>query len=240
MHEAYLDERIRGFEPDYDLVMAFLPPPVHYRARVLLALKNELWDLLLGISETEVAMARLQWWREEWARVGSGEARHPVTQAVAKAKLNSAAAIDPALYAAGIWHTEFHPDDMKQMVESLDGLAAFLADVEGHAVAPWSRLVHAELLERIPALSAVGRSVLPMKEAARLGLRREDLARDGHGKLVQHHIHDKCPSVSGESSVATMFAAAAWCRAESIGRPRRGGRFVTLWRVWKQRRVVNW
>lgn len=240
MHDAYLDERIRDFEPDYDLVMAFIPQPLQYRARVLLALKNELWDLLLGISETEVAMARLQWWREEWTRVGNGEARHPVTQAVAEAELNCSAAIDPALYAAGIWHTEFHPDDMNQLVESLDGMARFLADVEGHAAAPWNRLIHAELLERIPALSAVGRSVLPMQEAARLGLRREDLARDGHGKLVQHHIDDGFPAVSGESSVATMFSAAAWCRAASIGRHRKPGRFTTLWRVWRQRRAVNW
>lgn len=240
MHDAYLDERIRDFEPDYELVMAFVPDHQERRARVLLALKNELWDLLIGISEAEIAMARLQWWREEWARVGKGEARHPVTQAVADAGLQVQARIDPALYAAGTWHTEFHPDDMDQLLQSLSGMAQFLADVEKHPVAPWNRLIHAELLERLPDLSSAGRSVLPMKEAATLGLRREDLAGAGHGKLVQHHIGSGTPRVAGESSVASLFAAAAWSRVERIGRRSSARGFARLWRVWRQRQAMDW
>ncbi len=60
----------------------------------------EIEHAAFGIREAQPAAIKLQWWAEELARAATGEARHPLTQALASRM--SAAAIPPREWHAAI------------------------------------------------------------------------------------------------------------------------------------------
>lgn len=60
----------------------FLPPPQRRAITALYAFCREVDDVVDECEDANVARIKLQWWREEAARIFDGTPRHPVAQAL--------------------------------------------------------------------------------------------------------------------------------------------------------------
>lgn len=68
--------------PELDLALRFVPARERDAQAAFACLRRELEHAAFGIREEQPAALKLQWWAEEFARAGNGEARHPLTQAL--------------------------------------------------------------------------------------------------------------------------------------------------------------
>lgn len=83
--------------PELALAMRFVPAHERDVRAAFACLVLEIEHAAFGIREAQPAAIKLQWWAEELARAAKGEARHPLTQALASR-------IAAAAIPQGEWH----------------------------------------------------------------------------------------------------------------------------------------
>jgi phytoene synthase len=83
--------------PEQLVVAAFLPPGQRQRAAAFGTFVHELAQAAFDASEAHVALAKLQWWRQELEMALAGSARHPVSRELFE---QSMPATDPGLWTA--------------------------------------------------------------------------------------------------------------------------------------------
>jgi phytoene synthase len=76
--------------PEFGLALKFVRGPTRNECSAFACLVFELEHAAFGIREAEPAAIKLQWWAEEFARLGKNEARHPLTQVLAPRVQSSA------------------------------------------------------------------------------------------------------------------------------------------------------
>lgn len=177
--------------PELEVALAFTPPSLRAAQGAFACLVHELEYAAFGIAEPQPALFKLQWWTEELAAAGRGEASHPLTQALA-------AAVPVARIAPESWQTVCAAAfSLREAAPAGDGeslLAEFatlyqpLAQIQTQLFAPLevAALSRARSLARVVrecanlgAALAAGRLPLPLDLLARHRLARGDLAQPG-------------------------------------------------------------
>lgn len=193
----------RAASPRRELAWAFLRRDERIRYGALAALVHEWGKTLREVRETQIAAAKLGWWREEMQRAVQGEARHPLTQALGAdactraiplaywtAPVESAItmlALPPAADFAAQCGT-FAP--FAGAVAELETRVWFGAGAESVRAARVTLFGH--LTANARALVAEvehGRSPLPMNLLARHGLTLEALGSDSPARRVALRDH---------------------------------------------------
>jgi len=173
----------------------FLPPERRRAITALYAFCREVDDIADEVSDTDVARAKLAWWRTEVANLFAGHPHHPVTRALAP--FVSAYGIDAArlneiidgMEMDLVHHRYADFDALRLYCHRVAGVVGQLsASIFGHSNP--STLEYAEALGIAFQLTNIIRDVgedarrdrvyLPADELARFGLTTEDiLARRG-------------------------------------------------------------
>ncbi len=78
----YCQNRAAASGSSFYYSFVFLPPDTRRAITAFYALCRELDDVVDECHERQVAMAKLDWWREEIARFAAGEPQHPATRAL--------------------------------------------------------------------------------------------------------------------------------------------------------------
>ncbi|HEU4663635.1 MAG TPA: squalene/phytoene synthase family protein [Dokdonella sp.] len=195
MDDAAGDAPLASFEakwshahPEFGLALTFVPGPLRTPYGAFACIGYEIEHAAFGIRESQPAALKLQWWAEEFARLGDGGARHPLTQALAV--LPGIAAVRPAQ-----WHeivvgafAQRDPEpaaDAQALFAAYDALYRPLAAIESPLFAlDAATLARARSLARAVRETATladalrdGRLPLPLDLLARHRLARGDLAR---------------------------------------------------------------
>ncbi|HET7269309.1 MAG TPA: squalene/phytoene synthase family protein [Oleiagrimonas sp.] len=157
------------------------------------ALEHELVSATYGISEPEVAAAKLNWWGEELGGAAASGGRHPLVKALfADPAVRD---IDPAVWLAPVVaalarQDQATPADFATQMERTQAFHRTLAALETRICfgadadpARASRMASLDyLLQALtvaPENATVGRLPLPMDRMARHNLDRDGLADDG-------------------------------------------------------------
>lgn len=183
----------RGANPRRALAWLFLRPDERTRYGALAALLQEWHKAAREVSEPQVAVAKLGWWREEMPRAAQGGARHPLTQTLfADACVRAVpvtfwtAPVDAYGMALATPPAADFAAQCAAAAPLADAVAALETRVWFGAAADPARAARVALFVRLcadlralPAEVARGRSPLPMHLLARHGLTLESLAQDG-------------------------------------------------------------
>jgi 15-cis-phytoene synthase len=78
----YCQERAAASGSSFYYSFVFLPPDTRRAITAFYALCRELDDVVDECQERQVAMAKLDWWREEIGRFAAGKPEHPATRAL--------------------------------------------------------------------------------------------------------------------------------------------------------------
>jgi 15-cis-phytoene synthase len=176
--------------PEFGLALHFSRGEERTARSAFGCLLFELEHAAFGIREMQPAATKLQWWAEEFARTGKGEARHPLTQALGERV--RAAAIPLLRWQEAIVGAlaQRDPEPAADRNALLDGYARLyrpLAEVEaslfGASDAEPTARVFAltRALQETGALADAlrdGRLPLPLDLLARHRLARGDLSRE--------------------------------------------------------------
>src|SRR5688572_21280339 len=81
--DQYCQEKAAASGSSFYYSFLFLPEDKRRAITALYAFCREVDDVVDECSDTGVARTKLQWWREEVARLFERKPRHPVTQALA-------------------------------------------------------------------------------------------------------------------------------------------------------------
>ncbi|MDN5925191.1 MAG: phytoene synthase, partial [Xanthomonadales bacterium] len=68
--------------PEWALAMPYLHGGEHAALIALACLEQQWIESVYGIGETDVAVAKLSWWRQELDAARGGAAQHPLTKAL--------------------------------------------------------------------------------------------------------------------------------------------------------------
>ena len=80
--EQYCDDKAARSGSSFYYSFLFLPAPQRRAITALYAFCREVDDVVDECNDVNVAYAKLQWWRDEVARLFAGAPQHPVTQAL--------------------------------------------------------------------------------------------------------------------------------------------------------------
>ncbi|NCT68030.1 MAG: hypothetical protein GXC76_10370 [Rhodanobacteraceae bacterium] len=175
--------------PELGLGLGFVAAAQRRAQTAFACIACEIEHAAFAIRAAEPALIKLQWWAEELARAGRGEARHPLTQALAEHP--ELAALPPAQWHAVVAgaFAQRDPEPAADRAAQLDGYAALygpLATIEAHLFPPLDAAASARVralaraLRETAALGDVlrdGRLPLPLDLLARHRLARGDLAQ---------------------------------------------------------------
>jgi phytoene synthase len=81
-HHQYCQDRAAASGSSFYYSFVFLPPDTRRAITAFYALCRELDDVVDECHERQVAVAKLEWWREEIARFAAGVPEHPATRAL--------------------------------------------------------------------------------------------------------------------------------------------------------------
>jgi len=176
--------------PELALALTFVPVERRTAHGAFACIRHELEHAAYGIREAQPAALKLQWWAEEFARARSGEARHPLTRALAVDARFADVALEQWHAAVIGAHEQRDPEpasDTATLLRGYEALQAPLARIESKLFGP----LDAAVLARIRAVSRAlreaatlgdalrdGRLPLPLDLLARHRLARGDLAHD--------------------------------------------------------------
>ncbi len=80
---ASFEAKWTAAHPELDLALKFVAERDRSAQAAFACLVFELEHAAFATRDAEPAAIKLQWWAEEFVRAGKGEARHPLTQALA-------------------------------------------------------------------------------------------------------------------------------------------------------------
>lgn len=176
-----------GVHAEFALALKFVPAPSRGMQSAFACLVYELEHAAFGIREAQPAALKLQWWGEEFARVGQHEARHPLPRALAAQPGFAEIALPHWYQVIGGALAQRDPEPAVDTESLLAAYAQFygpLASVEaalfgadGDAIA--GVLVAARALRETATLAVVlqdGRLPLPLDLLARHRLARGSLS----------------------------------------------------------------
>lgn len=75
----YCSEKVAPFGSSNYYALLWQAPKTRARVLAVLALRQELLDIPARVSDGQLALTKLNWWREELARAARGVAQHPVS-----------------------------------------------------------------------------------------------------------------------------------------------------------------
>ena len=251
--------------PEFGLALGFIPAAQRRSRSAFACIGFEIAHAALRIAEAQVAAGKLQWWLDEFAALAAGQARHPLTLALAADR-------DVSRVPLTLWR-EFIAAALAQRDNAPPStLDALLAD--HHALyLPWARAgeqlfgdrdpaavagVHAlsrafrETLA-LPDRLADGRLVVPLDVLARHRLSRGDLAASGPARTgaLRDHLEsivarmDACTATAlPVLEAVTLHVDRSHCRRAARARDplaagARGSRrvpFSTPWAAWRAAR----
>lgn len=178
-------------QPAFPIVVTFVARERRDALTAIECLAHELAQTAFHLPEPQVAIVKLNWWRDEIERASRGQARHPVTQALgAAAHAFDARAVD-ALVAATLALREAGPpaDHATQLAQAervFMPIARLERDALGQAEAASAATARARTLHHLLRETArtafddeAVRAGLPLNLLARHQLSRDDLARPG-------------------------------------------------------------
>lgn len=171
--------------------LLWVPPPERAAVLAVHALRRELREAAVEVSDPGVAAAKLDWWRQELDRLGEGAPRHPITQALQAAR----GAFDlPGEYLQEI--LEGAETDLEQSsFESFKDLSLYCHQLSGsagvlcagifsyedphtpryaHTLAVALQLTR--IIRNVRSDAMRGRYYIPLEELQRFGLRPGELA----------------------------------------------------------------
>lgn len=173
--------------PEWRLLQLYLPrtDPSELAAE---AVAHELSQAVFHLPDASVAVSKLTWWGEELLRWQAGEARHPLTQRLARGPGIAAVAALPILIdTAERVHDAVPAADfdqqLAQLLPAFGAIERIRAELLGRAAASAAAVQLDALrhllrqLARLPLAEGEAASALSMQLLARHQLRREDLAQ---------------------------------------------------------------
>lgn len=188
-----------GVYPEFGVALKFIGEERRQAQSAFACLVHELEHAAFAVRDAEPAMLKLQWWAEEFTRVGSCASRHPLTQALAP---------EPAFARLPLarWHeviagamAQRDPEPAADRAALLRGYAALygpLGEIEAalfpsvSAQATAQMRASARALRETAALADAvrdGRLPLPLDLLARHRLARGELARNSPQQVSAVH-----------------------------------------------------
>ncbi len=254
--QSYLDRWLAA-EPEARLLRLFVPAAQRPEVAAVLVLIHELEATAFDL-EQRPAEAKLGWWHEEihcWQR---GDARHPITRALAPLPAAGAASLLELPRAAATW---FALEAVREYAQwrtfALRFAAAQAAAIGAVEQAKPAATVAAEIaavgvlaraLRRFPRLAADPRGLLPLEVLAGAGASRTEIAAAPDGSaalrvlalLARRSLEDGgCKRRGSDIVLARDYLARAWseriaARPERFGSPRlEGGGLATVFGLWR-------
>lgn len=252
--------------PELELALRFVAPADRAAQSAFACLVHELEHAAFGIRDAEPATLKLHWWMEEFARARAGEARHPLTRALAAHEGFGAIPADawPQVVAGAFAQRDPQAAaDRDALLEQTAGLYRPLALIEaalfGYAdaqpIANARSLAHA-LRETATLGESLrdGRLPLPLDLLARHRLARGDLAGESPRRVAA--LQEWFASLaSGSASLRFQGPLLAAGAAADRWRARRAGGAVqpleslladlgrlplrSAWAAWRAGRAVR-
>lgn len=217
---ASFESKWSAAHPELALALTFVPAPVRDAWAAFACLACELEQAAFDTRDAEPAAAKLQWWAEELVRAGKGEARHPLSQALAQHP--RFASVEASRWFAVIRGalTQREPDPAADRQALLDGLAALyrpLAEIEAELFG-----IDAAARARASTLSRAVRDTVALGDslrAGRLPLPLDLLARHrlSRGDLSQPSPTQAAALQEWLRALADDFAAIPAVRLGAIG-----------------------
>ena len=213
--------------PEFGVALKFVAADRRRAHSAFACLVHELEYAAFAIRETEPAMIKLQWWAEEFTRVGTGAARHPLTQALVP---------EPAFVALPVarWHevivgamAQRDPQPAADRDALLQGYAALyrpLSAIEATLFPPVSVEAATQVRANARALRetatlaealSAGRLPLPLDLLARHRLARGDLAKSSPQQVAALRewlaalAADPLPPVGSDTRLGVLTSAGA-------------------------------
>ncbi len=258
---ASFESKWSAAHPEFALALTFVPVASRTAQAAFGCLVHELEQAAFATRDAEPAAAKLQWWAEELARAGRGEARHPLSQALATHP--QFASIAPSRWYSAIRGAlvQREPEPAPDRQALLDGLAELyqpLAAIEADLFgidAP-SRARAASLSRALRETAAMsdslraGRLPLPLDLLARHRLARGDLTQPSAAQAaaVQEWLRALADDL-GAIPAVRLGAVGAALRSADRARARRAARaaeplsalgdalgrlpLATVWSAWR-------
>ena len=220
MSEAFasFEEKWLAAQPEQRVVAVFLSAAQRRRANAFGSLVHELTQTAFHVHETQVAAAKLAWWREELENAGLGKTRHPITQELFADEVAREA--DPALWPAladGALEQLDRPGagTLSALIEQLEPFfsavaraeQALLCEESGNVEANAALWTFSHLLHDLPRLAqGDAHLALPLGLLARHAITRADLAQatPRRNMLVKDFLDELNLEINGALGVASM------------------------------------
>jgi hypothetical protein len=199
-------------------------PLLERRAPSLLAFEciaHELVQATFHLPEASVATSKLQWWREEFARVATGEARHPLTRSLDAGQRDRSglAAFDALIDYAAQSRNAPPPRDFEAQRAAVTPVFAAIERVRVAVLGTPETAVQVQAdlgvsthllreLARLPLADDVPESAVPMQLLARHQATRAALAAPGavRDAIAREQVADIAVSLA---TLAPAIAASA-------------------------------
>ncbi|MEO7917585.1 MAG: squalene/phytoene synthase family protein [Dokdonella sp.] len=178
-------------EPELGIALNFLPMPRRAIEAAFGCLAREIAHAAFSIREGDVAVAKLNWWHEELARMSHGEPRHPLTQVLSghPAMADLPSSRWQAVIATALQQRERDPAaDFSNQIAGFESFYRPLVEIEALLFGPIDCVVASRIaalahaMREVAAMARVletGHVAFPLDLLARHQLRRDQLATDG-------------------------------------------------------------
>jgi len=213
---ASFEEKWLGAHPEQRMVALFLDPALRLRASAFGCLAHEIEEAAFDIGETQVAAAKLGWWRQELFNAANGHPRHPVTQLLfAEADVAAIPARDWNALIEGALEQLDAPGaaSLDELIARLDPFYSALANVESKLLCagranPESDAALWTLLHVLRGLARPepDANLLPLDLCARHGLARAQLAQASPARdaLLRDFLGDIDREIGGALGIASV------------------------------------
>lgn len=195
---------------DLRFAALFVPRTQRSVLIALFALYLEIREILRECSDAEVARAKLEWWREEIARLAVHRPRHPLSIRLDQQTRDATLPTEP-LYAIiesvarDITATAFHDfDAVEKYCRQRGGALTELAAALAGARTPGT-LAAARLLGRSWQLADITLNGLAYAEHGRIYFASDDLRKHG----IDRHVSSAVHSIAGVRALLEDYAARA-------------------------------
>jgi phytoene synthase len=212
---ASFEEKWLAAHPEQRMVALFLDPTLRLRASAFGCLAHEIEEAAFGISDTQVAAAKLNWWQQELFNAAAGHPRHPITQLLfSEADVAAIPARDwRALIDGALEQLDVAgPASLDDLIARLDPFFSAAANLEskllcGGRANPESDAALWTLAHLLHALARPqpDANLLPLDLCARHGLTRAQFAQPAPERdaLIRDFLGDIEREIAGALGIAS-------------------------------------
>lgn len=210
MDTAFLDTQLRRADPDRHLLTMFYPRPKHLPLQALYLLNHEIARTRSMVTDTNLGLIRLQWWRDEIRKVYGGGSGGEIPALAALAPSIRAGILPFERFETILFAREFDLEDVAPA--SLDGLrnyADFITTpLNEMALAILNEKAEEAEIQQISvnyALMEVIRSVPLMLSQARCYIPQDLLAQKGLTPEKIIHINHQADIADMVKAIAALI-----------------------------------